>query len=183
MKKGTLAYIVGGAVLLVIIVILAATHFSQLQGTFSSPPSSSVSPVANEQAPSSKTHLDIPANVTVPDTNSTVDATVAKPESVAIAAPDTTSKFRTFAIAIRSNVFTPSTVIVNVNDIAHINFTAVDNVYDITQPDYGFKLIIPKGQTKLLEAQYTAPGKYVFYCAACGGPDKGPVGYVIVVPK
>lgn len=125
-----------------------------------------------------------PLNLSVPGATSTdIPANVAKPQIVGPANPSNTASFRSFTVSIKGNVFSPDTVIVKMGDIAHINFMAVDKDYDFTQPDYGFYVLIPKGQTKLVEFQATAEGKFTFYCKSCGGPAKGPVGYVVVVPK
>lgn len=126
----------------------------------------------------------VPSNVVVPGATSTnVPANVAKPQVIGPANPNNTASFRSFSITISGSAFTPNTVIVKVGDTAHINFTAVDKNYDFTQPDYGFNVSIPKGQTKLVEFSATAEGKFTFYCKTCGGPSSGPVGYIVVAPK
>lgn len=130
----------------------------------------------------STTREEVPTDTVVPDQNSSVPANVAKPDTVIPAAPGVESKKRIFNISINSGKFVPDTVIVNVGDIANVTFTAVDQAYEIVQPDYGFKLNIAKGESKLLEAQFNTPGKYMFYCASCGGPEAGPKGYFTVVP-
>ncbi len=135
------------------------------------------------QGGNSTTRTPAPANVSVPGATSTVSADVAKPQVVAPAAPGVSKNFRSFKISVGNNVFSPSTVIVNVGDTVHLNLTAADKNYDFTQPDYGFNLEIPKGQTKLLEFQTTTEGKFTFYCKACGGPASGPVGYIIVASQ
>ncbi len=131
----------------------------------------------------SDTRQDVPSGTTVPDQNTNVSGDVARPDAVTAAAPGVDSKKRTFKINIDNNKFDPSTVIVYAGDIAHIEFTAVDKNYDIVQPDYGFRLDIAKGQTRLIEGQYNSTGKYIFYCESCGGLEGGVQGYVIVVPK
>jgi plastocyanin len=181
MTKKAWMYIVGGVVVIVLIILIAMLWGKKAAtGPEGGVATGSVSGVVPEE---SKTRLEVPANTKVPDANSEVGADVAKPTAVANAAPGVSSKFRAFSISINNNDFAPGTVIISVGDIAHIDFTAVDRSYDITQPDYGFKLNIAKGETKLLEGQYSTAGKYIFYCSECGGPDKGPVGYIVVVPK
>lgn len=132
---------------------------------------------------SSLTREEVPAGITVPDAGSSASADVAVPNSVATAAPGVESKKRSFKINIEDDEFKPSTVIINLGDIANINFTAVDKSYDIVQPDYGFRLTIQEGQTRLLEGQFANPGKYLFYCESCGGLEGDTKGYIIVVPK
>ena len=77
----------------------------------------------------------------------------------------------------------PQKVIVKLLDIVTINFSAVDKSYDMTQPDNGLSWTVPKGGSKNLQFQGSTPGQFTFYCVSCGGPDKGPVGYIVVVPK
>jgi plastocyanin len=180
MTKKAWIYIVGGVVVIVLIILIAML-LGKKAGK--DPGGETITAPVGTEVEGSKTRLDVPADTKVPDSSSQVSADVAKPISVSVAAPGTTSKKRTFTVSINNNDFSPSNVIINVGDIAHIDFTAVDKAYDITQPDYGFQLNIAKGETKLLEGQYPSPGKYVFYCESCGGPDKGPVGYITVVPK
>ena len=89
--------------------------------------------------------------------------------------------FRTFAISIDNNKFVPDTIVAHKGDIIHANFSAVDQDYDFVQPDFGLKATIRKGETHLIEFGATATGKFTFYCSRCGGPDKGPVGYIEIV--
>lgn len=93
------------------------------------------------------------------------------------------SNFRSFSLSVSSNEFSPSNVIAYIGDTVRLNITAKDKDYDFYQPDYGLSKQLPKGVAALVEFQVTAAGKYTFYCKSCGGPAKGPVGYVVVVPK
>lgn len=130
----------------------------------------------------SATREDVPAGTGVPEPGANVAANIAVPQSVAPAAPGVDSKKRQFRVEVNNGAFVPDTVIVKRGDIAHISFVAVDKDYDLVQPDYGFSLQLPRGEEKLLEAQFPNDGKYIFYCPSCGGPDSGPKGYIIVVP-
>ncbi len=130
--------------------------------------------------PNSSTVGSVPKGVTVPDENSSVPSNVAKPDSVLPAAPGSDSSYRNLSIKIQSDKFSPDTIIVNQNDVVVLNILAVDKNYDFTQPDYGFKFNISKGDTKPLNFQASASGKFTFFCSSCGGPQKGPVGYIIV---
>jgi heme/copper-type cytochrome/quinol oxidase subunit 2 len=130
-----------------------------------------------------KTREAAPANVVVPSEESKdVPQNVALPEVVS-GNPNQNSSFRSFDIKADGNKFTPDTVIVRQEDTININVTAVDKDYDFFQPDYGIKVQIPKGATNKVQFQGTASGKFLFYCVSCGGPDKGPTGYVIIAPK
>ncbi len=129
----------------------------------------------------SATRQSVSSNVTVPDATSTVSSNVAAPKIVTQAAPGSTSKFRSFSLSVTGGKFIPDTVIVNAGDTVHLNITATDKDYDFYQPDYGLSTALPKGVAKVVEFQATSQDKYTFYCQSCGGPSKGPVGYVTVV--
>lgn len=128
------------------------------------------------------TRLPAPSGISVPNATSlNVPANVAKPSAVTPAGPNRSASFRKFSISVSGNQFTPSDVIVNVGDTVHLDITAADKEYDFAQPDYGYFKPLPKSMTTPVEFQATAAGKFTFYCRACGGPAKGPVGYIIVV--
>lgn len=121
-------------------------------------------------------------NVTVPEVGAKdAPKDVAVPQNVAPGAPSGNTKLRIFGISVSGDKFTPNAVIVNFGDTVHINLTASDKDYDFFQPDYGLLAVLTKGQTKAAEFQATAAGKFTFYCRSCGGPAKGPVGYLVVV--
>lgn len=126
----------------------------------------------------------LPSNVVVPVQNaSSVPAGVAAPTIVASGSPSGVTSYRSFTINISGGAYTPNTVIVNKGDTVHINLTAVDGNYDFTQSNYGLSLAVAKGQTKVVQFDANAAGKFTFYCASCGGPSKGPTGYIEVVAK
>ena len=125
----------------------------------------------------------VPPGTTVPGPTSPASANVALPHIVVPAAPRTSASFRNFDVQIRADAFIPDTVIVREGDTAHVSFTAADKNYDVVQPDYRFRLQIPQGATKLLEFAGINVGKYTIYCESCGWPKKGPVGYLVIVPK
>ena len=178
--------IVIGVGIAVVVVILAFVVFSGKGGNVNtgnkSGGTAAVGGKAGEPVKSA-TREAVSSNVTVPDASasSTVPANVAKPAIVTQAAPGSTSKFRSFSLSVTGGKFVPETVIVNAGDTVHINITATDKDYDFYQPDYGLSTSLPKGIQKVVEFQATAQDKYTFYCQACGGPSKGPVGYVTVV--
>lgn len=119
----------------------------------------------------------------VPELNSLAPSNVAKPTLVAPASPGAPESLRKFSLKIENNKFSPDTVIVNKGDVIQLSIIALDKNYDFTQPDFGFKKSIPKGQTQEIGFQASAVGKFTFFCSACGGPDKGPIGYIIIVAK
>jgi heme/copper-type cytochrome/quinol oxidase subunit 2 len=129
--------------------------------------------------PTSTTRGEVPDNVVVPGTTSTVSGDVAKPTNVIQVRPDGSS-LREFKIQASGNDFNPSTIIVKQGDSIQISLTAVDKDYDFTQPDYGFNTKVSKGQTRTFPFDATAGGKFTFFCKSCGGPGTGPVGYIIV---
>lgn len=169
-KKRTL-HIIGAAVAGVAIIAIAA---SQKNSTPSAPATPRSTPTRQAVAP------DIP----VPEIGSpNVPPNVAVPKTVADAAPKAEAKFRVFDLKFANGAVEPETVIVREGDTIRLNLLAVDRAYDFTQPDYGFNLELPKGTPKVLEFAGVQTGKFLFYCKQCGGPDKGPLGYILVAPK
>ena len=166
-------------VAVIVIVIVVAGVWFYLGGGFGG-----VSAPAAPAGGGTETRSDAPSDVVVPDVGATnVPANVAVPQNVAPAAPGVSAKFRSFEIKVDGGKFVPDTLAVNVGDTVNVKITAVDKDYDFVQPDYGFSFPLPKGIQKTLEFGATTEGKYTFYCSSCGGPDKGPVGYIIVVKK
>ena len=146
----------------------------------------SQSPAGSPTAPttSTSTRAAVPKNVIVPNLGQkTSDPSLAVPVAVSNAAPGVDSKYRRFELTFDRDKVTPSLIAVNIGDTVHIDLTARDREYDFTQPDYGFALTLPKGKAKVLEFQALSAGQFVFYCASCGGPKKGPAGYLNVVAK
>lgn len=172
-------------VLVSVIVLIGAVSLGYFLGgkkSASSPNTQTVVGLAGNPAQST-TKTAVPANVSVPGVSSTVSADVAKPINVSAAAPGVTAQLRTFSIAVNNDQFSPNTVIVNPGDTVRLTFTAQDKTYDFTQPDYGLKQTLTQGKQAIVEFQAVDTGKFTFYCSSCGGPDKGPVGYIIVVSK
>lgn len=170
------------------VVIILAIVFLVVTGRSGTPAPSGM----NQSAPApvetqtsspeiSTTQAPVPPNVIVPSKNSVnVPANVAVPLAVAPAAPGTSASYRSFNINADGGAFAPDTIVVNLNDVVNIYMTAVDASYDFTQPDYGFSLTVPQGVTKRIQFSASSAGKFTFYCSSCGGPAKGPVGYIIV---
>lgn len=140
-------------------------------------------PTGEESPTESKTRLPVPAGATVPEVGGGNAGGAATPTVVRPSGPGADSSIREFRINIDKNAFSPDAIALYVGDVAHINFTAVDKPYEIVQPDNGYRLSIPKGGSKLLEGQFNQAGKFILYCSSCGGPEKGPVGYITVVSK
>ena len=164
-----------GAVVIVLIVVI-------VWGRRSAGPGGSGLPPAPPPPEAPITRTAAPPNTVVPEQGAVVPANVAPPQNVTPLNPHTSDTNRDFNIKAENNKFTPDTVIVHVGDNININFTAVDKNYDFSQPDYGYgngKFLINKGQTIKVSFQVTASGKFMFYCALCGGPKSGPIGYII----
>lgn len=128
----------------------------------------------------SSTMSEVPEGVKVPEVGSEVEKGVAVPEAVAPASTSGSNKFRIFSIKAEGDKYSPNTIIVNVGDIIHINFSAVDKTYDLTIPDYGMKQTAEKGETKILEFQAVNTGKFTYYCEVCGGLKSDAKGYIII---
>jgi hypothetical protein len=150
-------------------------------------PSRQGAKVPGEQAPAEDARVvtrgDAPDDVVVPE-EGTVDApeNVAVPENVVAIASQGT-KFRSFTIEAKQGAYVPNTVIIKAGDTLRLSLTAVDGSYDIMQPDYRLTISALQGASGVFEGGGFTPGKFMFYCERCGGPDKGPVGYLIVTEK
>lgn len=168
----------------VVVVIILAWYFGKGgAGSQTYNGTSQNAPGGAAQTPSTTRHP-VSSNIVVPSPTSSAPSGVAKPAIVTQAAPGSSSKFRSFSLTISNDKFTPNdTVMANVGDIIRLNITATDKNYDFYQPDYGLSKPLPKGIATVVEFQVSAADKYTFYCKSCGGPSKGPVGYVVVVPK
>lgn len=170
--------------IIAIVVIIIAILIGFLLGK-SSNTNTETNPSGEIKVPFSATHAEVPTNITVPDQNTastSVSKDVAIPTVSIPAAPGVSAQLRTFNITAQKEKFTPSTVIAYTGDTIHINFTAVDREYDITFPDYNMKQTAQKGQTKILEFQAQATGKFTYYCELCGGLKSSALGYIIVAP-
>lgn len=172
--------LIGVIVAVVVVAVFVGIIFLSKPSPPSAPPGGEV----KQQPPGGlTTRAPAPANVVVPNMGQSVPPEVAPPAAVLPVNPNTAHSDRSFNIKAANNEFTPNTVILKAYDNLNLNITAVDKNYDFTQPDYGFnKFLIPKGQSKRVTFQVSASGKFTFYCATCGGPGKGPIGYVIVAP-
>ncbi|MFA7201574.1 MAG: cupredoxin domain-containing protein [Candidatus Paceibacterota bacterium] len=182
--KKTLYIIIGVVVL--IIAGLIGLLLAQSDNTSSSAnPANPTSQDGGSGTPLSETHAEVPQDIEVPDLSATatsVPEDVAIPKAVTSAAPGVSASLRVFEIKGENGTFSPSTVIAYTGDTIHVNFTAVDKEYDITFPDYNMKQTASKGQTKVLEFQAQATGKFTYYCDLCGGLKSKAVGYIIVAP-
>ncbi|MEK7607974.1 MAG: hypothetical protein AAB495_00090 [Patescibacteria group bacterium] len=146
------------------------------------PTDSGVASLSEGGLPESKTRLPVPGGAVVPEAGGVI-AGIASPSVVRPSGPGADTKIREFRVRIEKNIFSPDSLALYVGDVAHIDFEAVDKAYEVVQPDNGYRLSIPKGSSRLLEGQFNQAGKFVLYCESCGGPEKGPIGYITVVPK
>jgi len=104
-----------------------------------------------------------------------------KPESVEVAIPKISveavpgvgSKFRSFNITADNDKYLPSKIIVNKNDIVHIDFTAKDKTYDLTIPDYSLSQTAAANEIKVIEFQAIKAGRFKFYCKTCQAKVEG----------
>ena len=175
--------IAGAAVAAIVLAVFIGWYFGAKTGAPASQQAGIAPQGGGVTNGKSQTIQAVDPNTVVPDASSTLPANVAAPQLITQASPNSQSNFRSFTITVSGNEFTPNTVIVNVGDTVHINIKAIDKDYDFTQPDTGLSQPLPKGVDKVVEFQATADGKYTFYCKSCGGPAKGPVGYVTAVPR
>jgi hypothetical protein len=133
----------------------------------------------------SPTRSDTAGNTAIPGVgDKNVADNVAVPDALTNLTPGGAIQKRSFDdLLIDNDKFDPDTIVVHQGDTLRLNFTAVDKDYDFTQPDYFLSYPIPKGQKKMIPFQATIAGKFTFYCEKCGGPARGPVGYLEVLAK
>ena len=175
-------WIIGGAIVLIVVAIVigyavrgngggGSAAQTQTAGTGSATP----------VAPASPTVTPVPANTTVPNKGaSSTPANVAVPVVQSAGNPSGNVSYRSFNISIDGGAYSPSTVIVKQGDTVNLELTAADANYAFTQPNLGFDIPIAKGKTQRIQFAALQVGDFIFYCASCGGPSKGPVGHLIV---
>ena len=178
----------GFIISIIVVVVVLIIGFAVFGGKKNSAPNSDTLPSVNNSqtgatAPVSENSNQSPTitkapDVAVPDVNSTnLPKNIAKPETVI---PTGSASIRIFEIKAEGGKFTPDTLIVNNRDTVKIKLTSVDKDYDFTLPFYGLKYVIEKSKTADITFSVSNQGKIPFYCTSCGGPDKGPVGYLII---
>lgn len=133
------------------------------------------------------TREEVKGNYSVPEIDSeNVPATVAKPFRVLPTIPrEGAKKTRIFNLIIENDEFKPKTIIINDWDEMAVYIKAIDKDYDFIQPNLNISRKIPKGETVLVKNSFGQEGgiRLYFYCPSCGGPEKGPIGEIIIVPK
>ncbi len=178
--------IVTAAIVVVIVIVVVAFVVVRQWGSSPStannnPQSAATAGAPSTSAPITATHLPVPASVVVPEAGSkNVSPGVAVPQVEAAASPTGDNKYRSFNIIVENGQFMPNTIAVNLGDIVNLEISAVGADYDFTQPDYSISVSVPQNENVRKEFQANVSGKFVFYCSLCGGPAKGPVGYLIV---
>lgn len=132
----------------------------------------------------SPTREDVPAGTVVPGATSTdLPPGVAQPENVKLSGGASSPYLKDFHVTVKSDVVSPVNIVTYVRDIVTITFESGDKAYDFIQPDLGLKWQVPAGGSKTMQFQTASTGKFIFYCPSCGGPDKGPVGYIVSAPR
>jgi heme/copper-type cytochrome/quinol oxidase subunit 2 len=131
-----------------------------------------------------KTWEPAPPNTSVPGQGASgVSPNVAVPDTVLSASIGSDANFRIFRISVKNNAFSPDTIVARQGDTMRLYLSALDRDYDFVQPDMGLSSKLPMGVERIIEFNSVTAGKFTFYCASCGGPGKGPLGYIIVVPR
>ena len=184
-KNKKIILIIGIIVIIVLALILLLVPSAKKVGAPNQNLNNSSTTASNGAAGSgaiqSPTATSVPSNVVVPNKgDKNVPSNVAVPQTQTDAAPGVSAQLRTYSISANNNTFTPNTVIAKIGDTINISITAVDKNYDFSQPDNGLLQSIPKGQTRLVAMSPMSVGKFTFFCPSCGGPSKGPIGYIIV---
>jgi len=161
-------------ILSILVVIIAIAGFAFFY--FDKSPDPSKPPV---------TWTEVPKNIQVPEKGETNLAdNVAPPKNVVSLEREESpsSAVRFFEVKVENDKFIPGTIIIYQGDRPSIRMTAIDKDYDFTQPDYGLSGKLIKGEMKKIGFEAGLAGDFLFYCASCGGPSKGPVGHLIIKP-
>ena len=128
----------------------------------------------------SPTREDVPADTVVPGATSTnLPPGVAQPENVKLSGDASSPYLKDFHVTVKNDTVSPDNIVTYVRDIVTITFESGDKAYDFIQPDLGLRWQVPAGGSKTMQFQTASTGKFIFYCSSCGGPGKGPVGYIV----
>ncbi len=99
---------------------------------------------------------------------------VAIPKSaVEVTGASGSASIRTFEIKAENGKYEPSVFVVNNLDMLTIEFTAVDDAYNLFFPDFGVYIASAKGETKKRQFQASPTGEYKFSCRDCGKEIEG----------
>lgn len=176
--------IIALAAVIIVAVILAFFVVVERRGNVPSTVNNASQTTSTPTVPTASitpTSLPVPSNAMAPNQGATnTPSGTAVPTYEVPASPSSNYKYRSFNITVQNNQFSPNTIIVNVDDVVNLYFTAVGGDYDFTQPDLGFHLSVPNGKTTQLNFDATLVGNFLFYCSTCGGPTSGPTGHLIV---
>lgn len=143
-------------------------------------PSFQTSGSSGTENDTSKTREVVPVGTVVPDTSSAnLPPEVVVPQTVRLSGGSSSPNLRSFVVTVENNALSQNTITAYVGDILTLTFQSKDKEYDFVQPDYGLTWRVPANDSKTFQFQATATGKFIFYCPSCGGPEKGPTGYII----
>ena len=191
MNKKKILLLGGGILVVIILAVMVIYALNKQKNTLPAEQTNTPTEQQGEEPETSTTGAvdqyreDVPSDVKVPGMNETLtDAekeVIAVPSIVTPAAPGASASFRSFSISGDGGKFVPAEIIARLNDIVHVNFTAVDKDYDIVFPSYGMRQSAKKGETKILEFQAVSEGSYTYYCDSCGGANSPAKGKIIVV--
>ncbi|MDO8557497.1 MAG: cupredoxin domain-containing protein [Candidatus Jorgensenbacteria bacterium] len=174
MSKKDLGLIV--ALVLVIIGIAAAGFFARQKaalpgtgGTTQTATSTNERPAVPEIIPAFTPEVPKNAALTPP-------AVDIKPD------PGETKRQGFYGVKATKNGYDPAVLTVGRGNIVTIDFTAVDNAYDMFSESFGFYITAPKGETKQISFKAGTVGSFLFECRDhC--PSGGKIqGQLIVIP-
>lgn len=139
----------------------------------------------NQGQGTSSTHSELDGDIRVPEAGETVSGDVAVPLAVVDAAPGVDAKRRTFEVTLDGSSFSPAQVIVYAGDTTSIRFKTTAGTCAFSQPDLGLSSNFTTDKEQLIEItpDRSMSGKFAFFCTNLGGPEGGPIGYLVVAPK
>lgn len=174
--------LVVGLLILVILAAVGVTIWYLTRTPASTTPTQNASTTPQAENASAEINQ-APLDIAPPSPGEQAPEGVAVPKNEVKAAPQTSELLRFYDVKIENGKFTPSIIVVKQGDVAQVNMTAVDGDYDFTLPAFGVTVPLKKGVTRKLDLSTPESGAFQFYCSLCGGPEKGPVGTLSVVPK
>lgn len=128
----------------------------------------------------------VPIDIRVPESGEVLSEElrdiIAIPAYTTQASPNPGSEsLRLFKIRAEGGRFIPEQIIVNFNDTVNIEFTAVDQDYDIVFQGYNMMQRAKQGEVKFLDFQAYKDGRFIYYCESCGGVSSSARGEIVVV--
>lgn len=123
----------------------------------------------------------VPTGTKVPEVNEVIPDELKEIIAVPKEVIPAEANLRVFDIKGENGKLVPEKIIINYNDIVHINFMAIDGDYNVIFSGYNMMLSAKAGETKIMGFAANQDGRFTYYCEECGGFSKTVPGEIIVV--